>query len=208
MSHRTVPRVVVAAFLVASGSAAADPIQITRGGASYENGDQARYDLFGEREFSAFFTLDGNENHWVPYACNPCATGSLLNPSISESLGAPEFNGFGDFTLGRTTHHVSTGHLAFDVPAVVIPKPMTVNLGTPEEPELIDEWVFRMHHSRSTERSPASPVLVSRERSGCWEVDCGAFARDRPGRLCTCSGHQRPFQNQGRSCCSVWELLV
>src|SRR5436190_8392595 len=136
MSHRTVPCVVVA-LVLASRLAAAEPIQITGGQANYRLDTPAFYDLAGTPAFSASFFLNtGNESHSVPYVCGPCDTGSLLNPSISESGGT------GEFTLRGTSYDLTSGEWAFHVPQVVIPRPTTVIIGTPEQPTLVNEWVF------------------------------------------------------------------
>jgi hypothetical protein len=144
MSRRTVP-CVIAAFVLATRFAAADPIRITSGQAFYYVGDASQYELFGEREFSAFFSFGGSiDRDYTAFLCGPCPTGSLLNPSISVGLTRDE-NHFGEFTLNGTHYEVSTGELAFDVPDVVVPKPITFTGESPgrdPEVELWNEWVF------------------------------------------------------------------
>jgi hypothetical protein len=141
MSRRPIP-CLVAAFVVASRFAAADPIQITRGIAEFGQLNASQYEVFGEREFSAFFTFGGNiDNDFTAFLCGPCPTGSLLNPSISESVVENDGNSFGEFTLSGTRYGVSTGRLAFDVPDVVVPEPSTFDNGD-EEPEFWNHWEF------------------------------------------------------------------
>jgi hypothetical protein len=180
MSRRTVP-CLVAAFVVASRFAAADPIQITRGRASFYFLDASRYELFGEREFSAFFSFGGSiDRDFTADKCGgPCPTGSLLNPSISESLVENDGeDSFGEFTLNRTRYGVSTGRLRFDGPDVVVPKPTTFDFGD-EEPEFWNQWVF--HDVPFTFNATVTGVASSGQEqtvqllgSGLWSYDIAA----------------------------------
>jgi PEP-CTERM motif-containing protein len=175
MSHRTVPCVVVA-LVLASRLAAADPIEITGGQANYAQAHVAEYRLFGSGGFSAFFFLNCcSESQPVPYVCGPCDTGSLLNPSISESLAGI---GTGEFTLSGTSYRLSSGEWAFDVPPVVIHKPTTVDVGTLEQPELMNQWVFRdvpftFHGTLAGMASSGVEQTVHLSGRGLWSFSTG-----------------------------------
>jgi hypothetical protein len=80
----------------------------------------------------------------------------------------------GEFTLNGTRYEVSTGRLAFDGPDVVIPKPRTVNFGSPEEPEFWNQWFFpdvpfRFNATVTGVASSGQEKTVQLLGSGLWE---------------------------------------